>query len=201
MALDGVAVFAGQASTHPQAVAASLDGVSVAIAQTRIASSNEQVIAFALDSITAAAAQGGQHPQALAVTLDDAGCVVVQYGAEPVPAGGGYGFEISAIRSVHRLSLVQRILAERASLKRAASYPSRKPAKKIEQQAAELALDDGSSAQFDAMLARWKAVTPPAAAMPNKDAEMLFMAHVAERIRQLQREQDDEEAVLALLMT
>ena len=40
--------------------------------------------------------------------------------------------------------------------------------------------------------------------MPAPDAEALFMAHVAERIRQLQdeREQlDEEEAVLALLLT
>ena len=116
--------------------------------------------------------------------------------------GGGMGF-IMRGRSVHRQPLVLRILAERASQKRALSFPSRKPAKKIEQQAAVLALDDGSQSQFDALLKRWKAETPPAAAMPDHAAESLFMAHVAERIRQMQgeREQlDEDEAVLALLM-
>ena len=119
----------------------------------------------------------------------------------PVDNGDGGGSSTRVVRSIHRLPLVQRVLAERASRQKAASYPSRKPAKKIEIEAAELALNDGSPAQFNALLERWKAASPPVAAMPDPAAEALFMAHVAERIGQLQLEQqDEEEALLALFL-
>jgi hypothetical protein len=119
------------------------------------------------------------------------------------PAGAAPSQEVQVIRTVRDPSLVRRIYAGQANRPQAQSYTSRKPAKKIEQQAAVLALDEGSTTALDALLTQWLAVSPPMAAMPAPDAQALFYAHVAqalERIRIEREQQDEEEAVLALLL-
>ena len=113
------------------------------------------------------------------------------------------------IRQVTHQPLLQRILAQR----RAERYkPSReraaKRAKVIEVQAAQTVLDGGGEASFRALMNEWLEQRPvlPIAEPPSQ----AFMAQVAFRIQQMQQEQqalaalaarqDDEDAVIALLL-
>lgn len=68
-------------------------------------------------------------------------------------------------------------------------------------QAAELAVAGGNESAFMALMRQWLAQTPMLMNAPDHDAEQLFLAQVGLRLRQIeQAEQDDEEAVLALLL-
>ena len=73
--LDGVTVAAAQNLQHSQALAITLDGVTVAAGQARQYS---QSLAATLDGVTVAAAQNLRHSQALSATLDDVAASVAQ---------------------------------------------------------------------------------------------------------------------------
>lgn len=200
---DGADITAASVGASVSASSVTTNGADISAGQ---ASPTVSATSATSDGQDTTAASAAPRVTASSATADGQDVTAAQAEAAPVevtPAGGGMGFEWRYARSA-RPPLVLRVLAERASRKRAQSYPSRKPAKKIEQQAAELALDDGSQSQFNSLLQRWKALSPPAQAMPDPDAEALFFAHVAERIQQLQAERDqldEDDAVLALLMT
>lgn len=126
--------------------------------------------------------------------------------AEPVATGGGFGFEMSGggVRTVSFKPLMQRIREARAG-RLARLKPKRKAAQRkaaaIEVKAAELAVSGGNESAFMALMRQWLAQTPMLTNAPDDDAEQLFLAQVGLRLRQIeQAEQDDEEAVLALLL-
>jgi len=127
-------------------------------------------------------------------------------GVEPTPAptGGGFGFEMGGVRTVSFKPLMQRIREARAG-RLARLKPKRKVAQRkaaaIEIKAAELAVAGGNESAFMALMRQWLAQTPMLINAPDHDAEQLFLAQVRLRLRQIeQAEQDDEEAVLALLL-
>ena len=131
---------------------------------------------------------------------------VVEPPPAPTPAGGGFGFEMSSggVRTVSFKPLMQRIREARAG-RLARLKPKRKAAQRkaaaIEVKAAELAVAGGNESAFMALMRQWLAQTPMLTNAPDNEAEQLFLAQVGLRLRQIeQAEQDDEEAVLALLL-
>ena len=128
---------------------------------------------------------------------------VVEPPVEPTPVGGNFGFEMGGVRTVSFKPLMQRIREARAG-RLARLKPKRKVAQRkaaaIEIKAAELAVAGGNESAFMALMRQWLAQTPMLINAPDIEAEQLFLAQVGLRLRQIeQAEQDDEEAVLALL--
>lgn len=87
-----------------------------------------------------------------------------------------------------------------ASIK--ANRATRRQIKVIEVAAAKLASDDSiTDARFNELLAEWSKFEPYIENAPDIDLRSLFMAQIAFRLRQLeQTEQDEEEAIIALLL-
>lgn len=87
-----------------------------------------------------------------------------------------------------------------ASIK--ANRATRRQIKAIEVAAAKLASDDSiTDTRFNELLAEWSKFEPYIENAPEIDLISLFMAQIALRLQQLeQTEQDEEEAILALLM-
>jgi hypothetical protein len=86
--LDGVTVAVSQASNHSQSLAITLDSITVAIAQTVV---HSQALAITLDSVTSSITQTAGHPQSLAITLDD---VVVAISQSKASAGNSQSLAI-----------------------------------------------------------------------------------------------------------
>lgn len=122
-----------------------------------------------------------------------------QGGAAVAPEG--HGFEMGGAHTVSFKPLLQRILEERA---KPIAPPQNKKARKrvrvIEVEAAQEVLAGNGEERFAELMRQWLAASP---AIPQEnsqtDANALFMAQVAFRVRQIQFEQDEEEALIALL--
>ncbi|WP_143694603.1 hypothetical protein [Variovorax sp. JS1663] len=134
-------------------------------------------------------------------------------GGQPQPAPGGMGFEmVGGVREVSFKPLLQRVLDARAERRvKPAKERAQKRAKAFEVEAARLVLeDDGAEMRFRDLMAGWLAQRPVLPPMFDRlDPMQLFMAQVAFRIQQMQAEeqararladQDEEEALLALLL-
>ena len=78
--LDGVTVAANQIAQHPQTAAFTLADVTVAASQT---AQHPQSVAFSLADVVVSAVQTATHPQTVAFTLDDVVFAAVQGGAPP----------------------------------------------------------------------------------------------------------------------
>ena len=78
--LDDVTVAANQIAQHPQAVAFTLADVTVAASQT---AQHPQSVAFSLADVVVSAVQTATHPQVVSFTLDDVVFAAVQGGAPP----------------------------------------------------------------------------------------------------------------------
>lgn len=107
-------------------------------------------------------------------------------------------FEYRIVPMVRHKTLLQRIRESRPIKVKPVKQKVRKKASVIEVRAAQLAIDDGSEAEFRALMDQWvaqKLVIPEAAGV---DQYAIFMAQVALQIKQI--EQDDEDAVLTLLL-
>ena len=84
------------ASTNSQAVAFTLDGVTVAASQT---AQHPQSVAFSLADVVVSAVQTATHPQVVAFTLDDVVFAAVQGGAvAPPPITIIYGERVRSRR-------------------------------------------------------------------------------------------------------
>lgn len=83
-----------------------------------------------------------------------------------------------------------------------ANRKTRRQIKVIEVAAAQLAASDQiTDAKFDQLLAEWSKFEPYIEGAPEVDLKSLFMAQIAFRLRQIeQTEQDEEEAIIALLL-
>lgn len=87
--LDSVTVAINQTAGHSQALAATLDGVTVSVSQT---AGHPQSLAITLDGVTALINQsvaGASNSQALAITLDDVSIAIQQAGPVLATTGGG----------------------------------------------------------------------------------------------------------------
>lgn len=112
-------------------------------------------------------------------------------------AGVG-GFEYRIVPMVRHKTLLQRIRESRPVKVNPVKQKSRKKASVIEVRAAQLAIDDGSEAEFRSLMDQWRAQNPVTPEAAGVDQYALFMAQVALQIKQI--EQDDEDAVLTLLL-
>lgn len=83
-----------------------------------------------------------------------------------------------------------------------ANRKTRRQIKVIEVAAAQLAASDQiTDAKFDQLLTEWSKFEPFIEGAPEVDLKSLFMAQIAFRLRQIeQTEQDEEEAIIALLL-
>lgn len=114
------------------------------------------------------------------------------------------GFEmVGGAREVSIKPLLQRVMEARAPRVKPRKPAARKAAREIEYEAAELLSnkDTGGEQAFYLLMQQWLAFSPRLPQYAGVSAEQLFMAQVAMRIEQIRRfEQDEEDAVIALLM-
>lgn len=114
------------------------------------------------------------------------------------------GFESRIVPMVQRKTLLQRIRESHPIRIKPVKQKARKKASAegaasvIEVRAAQLAIDDGSEAEFRSLMDQWIAQKPVIPEAAGLDPYALFMAQVALQIKQI--EQDDEDAVLTLLL-
>lgn len=126
------------------------------------------------------------------------------------PSGGGRnaGFVMGGsprvAREVYRKPLLQRVLEARAPKVKPKKERAAKRAKDIEIRAAQVVVSGVQGQALEELTREWMAQRPyiPDAAQ-QIPADELFMAQVAFRINQLQllRLKDDEDAIIALLLS
>ncbi|WP_162594129.1 hypothetical protein [Variovorax sp. PBL-E5] len=142
------------------------------------------------------------------VSEEGAGAPTVGTPAPPATRFGG--FEMACPREVSFKPLSQRILEARNERRvKPAKERAAKRAKAIEVEAAFVALDTGNQARFQTLMAQWLAQRP--VLPPAVEPSALFLAQVLFRIQQMQAEEalrarlraqrDEEEALIALLLT
>lgn len=122
----------------------------------------------------------------------------------PNGGGGGAGFSMGGAREVYRTPILQRALEARAPKVKPAKERAAKRAKDIEVRAAQIVVSGAQPSMLEQMTREWMAqrpyIPPKAQGIPLED---LFLAQVAFRIQQLDllKDQDDEEAIIALLLS
>lgn len=120
--------------------------------------------------------------------------------ADGVAQSRNAGFEMGrGIREVSFKPLLQRIREARQAKVKPAQKNAQKRARIIEIEAAHVALEHGGESEFKVLMGKWLAQSPVVTAQARRiDSYELFMAQVALRIAAI--EQDEEDAVIALLM-
>lgn len=122
----------------------------------------------------------------------------------PNGGGGGAGFSMGGTREVYHKPILQRVLEARAPKVKPTKERAAKRAKDIEVRAAQIVVSGAQPSVLEQMTREWMAQRPyipqKAQGIPLED---LFLAQVAFRIQQLDllKDQDDEEAIIALLLS
>lgn len=125
---------------------------------------------------------------------------------QPTPPGGGHGFEMVSMEPSWKRAI--RLRAE-AKQKVELSRKQRKRAEHIEKLAARDIVSTKPDAQIEtrikSLLSEWVDLAPkldltPVAQVPPADAYAAFMDRVAEYVRRLEDEDDENAAEMLLLM-
>lgn len=122
----------------------------------------------------------------------------------PVDGGWRAGFVMGGAQEVYRKPILQRVLEARAPKVKPVKERAAKRAKDIEVRAAQIVVSGAQPSMLEQMTREWMAqrpyIPPKAQGIPLED---LFLAQVAFRIQQLDllKDQDDEEAIIALLLS
>lgn len=181
--------------------------MSLLLALASGAPANSQALAVTLDGVGASVSQTARHAQSLAATLDDVVASVGQSVAGTVQTRSA-GVEMVRGRSFK--DLLRRLKEARDPIPDApapeaprATGKKAKAARAIELQAARVALLDDLPAasqerQLRELLAQWLPLQPET---PQVDWDLAFAALVSRRAQAMrEREQDEEEALIALLI-
>jgi len=212
-AADTLAASSVSAITAALTATDAQDTLSAATAVLVVASA---AATDAADTLAASATTAGPVTVTLAVTDAPDTLSATLTTQEAAPAGHGSeigGNERRRIREVSVKPILQRVLEARSERRvKPAKERQQKRAKAIEQQAAELVLQqpDASEQRLRELMAQWMAQRPvlPFAASPMD----LFLSQIAFRLQQMQaletaaallqaaEDEDDEDALIALLM-